>query len=418
MTISAPAPTASPTEVPEGFPAGTVEPAYILTEALDPDPAAVFEGLSAEDRAYRDRARAFVQDEVLPVITGYWERGEYPLHLVKRLGELDLLRDGIPVQGFAPMSTMASGLVNMEISRGDGSIGTVIAVQGGLALRSVALCGSEEQKLRLLPALARGEEYGAFALTEPTHGSDSVALETTAVAAAGGFLLNGEKKWIGNGSIGGLTVVWARAEDGQVHGYLVPQDSPGYQATTIEGKSSLRAIWQAHIRLENVFVPAENVLPGANSFKDTARVLLATRLGVAWSAVGHATACYETAVQYAAQRQQFGRPLAASQIVQERLARMLSELATMQLMVVRMTRLDEAGNLSPVEASLAKYTCTRTARSIASNARDLLGGNGILLANRVARHMADIEAIHTYEGTETVQALIIGRSITGISAFA
>lgn len=418
MTISAPAFTPGTTDVPEGFPAGTVEPGYVLTEALAPDPAGVFDGLSAADRAYRDRARAFVQDEVLPVITGYWERGEYPLHLLRRLGELDLLRDGIPVQGFSPMSTMAAGLVNMEISRGDGSMGTVIGVQGGLALRSIAMCGSEDQKRRLLPALARGEEYGAFALTEPTHGSDSVALETTAVATAGGFLLNGEKKWIGNGSIGGTTVVWARAEDGQVHGYLVPQNSPGYQATTIEGKSSLRAIWQAHIRLEDVFVPAENVLPGANSFKDTARVLLATRLGVAWSAVGHATACYETAVQYAAQRTQFGRPLAASQIVQERLARMLSELATMQLMVVQMTRLDEAGTLTPAQASLAKFTCTRTARSIAANARDLLGGNGILVANRVARHMADIEAIHTYEGTETIQALIIGRSITGISAFA
>lgn len=417
MTISAPAFTPGTTDVPEGFPAGTVEPGYVLTEALAPDPAGVFDCLSAADRAYRDRARAFVQDEVLPVITGYWERGEYPLHLLRRLGELDLLRDGIPVQGFSPMSTMAAGLVNMEISRGDGSMGTVIGVQGGLALRSIAMCGSEDQKRRLLPALARGQEYGAFALTEPTHGSDSVALETTAVATAGGFLLNGEKKWIGNGSIGGTTVVWARAEDGQVHGYLVPQNSPGYQATTIEGKSSLRAIWQAHIRLEDVFVPAENVLPGANSFKDTARVLLATRLGVAWSAVGHATACYETAVQYAAQRTQFGRTLATSQIVQERLARMLSELATMQLTVVQMTRLDEAGTLTPVQASLAKYTCTRTARSIAANARDLLGGNGILLANRVARHMADIEAIHTYEGTETVQALIIGRSITGISAF-
>ena len=313
---------------------------------------------------------------------------------------------------------MAAGLVNMEISRGDGSVATMIAVQGGLALRSVAECGSAEQKDRWLPAIAAGKEFAAFALTEPTHGSDSVALESTATTTEGGFLLSGEKKWIGNGSVGGVSVVWARAEDGQVHGYLVPQDSPGYSATKIEGKLALRAIWQAHIRLESVFVPQENVLPGARTFKDTARVLLATRLGVAWSAVGHATACYETAVQYAKQRVQFGRPLAASQIVQERLARMLSELATMQLMVVQMTRLDEEGSLTPEQASLAKYTCTRTARGIASNARDLLGGNGILLANRVARHLADIEAIHTYEGTETMQALIIGRGITGSSAFA
>jgi len=418
MTTTSPGPAPTITGGAPEFPAGTVEPEYLLTEALGTDPASVFTGINAEDRAYWDRARRFVQDEVLPVIDGYWERGEYPLHLLRRLGELDLLRDGVPVDGFAPMSSMAAGLVNMEISRGDGSVATMVAVQGGLALRSVAECGSGPQKERWLPAIAGGREYAAFALTEPTHGSDSVALETTATRTDGGFLLNGEKKWIGNGSVGGLTVVWARGDDGQVHGYLVPQDSPGYSATKIEGKLALRAIWQAHIRLENVFVPEENVLPGARTFKDTARVLLATRLGVAWSAVGHATACYETAVQYAKQRKQFGRPLAASQIVQERLARMLSELATMQLMVVQMTRLDEAGALTPEQASLVKYTCTRTARGIASNARDLLGGNGILLENRVARHLADIEAIHTYEGTETMQALIIGRGITGTSAFA
>ena len=406
------------TRLPGSFPAGTTEPEYVLTGDVQTDPAGIFATVSAEDQAFRDRARTFTDHEILPVISDFWERADYPLHLIKRLGDVDLLRDGIDIEGFAPMSKMAAGLVNMELSRGDGSIGTVVGVQGGLALRSIAYCGSPAQKQRWLRALASGEEYGAFALTEPAHGSDSVGLETTATRVDGGFILNGEKKWIGNGSIGGVTVVWARADDGQVHGYLVPQDSPGYKATTIEGKLSLRAIWQAHIRLENVFVPIENVLPQARSFKDTSRVLLATRLGVAWSAVGHATACYETAVQYAAQRTQFGRPLAASQIIQERLARMQSELVTTQLMAMQMTRLDEAGHLTPAQASLAKFTCTRTARSIASNARDLLGGNGILLANRVARHMADIEALHTYEGTETVQALIIGRSITGISAFA
>ncbi|MGN6161925.1 MAG: acyl-CoA dehydrogenase family protein [Marmoricola sp.] len=405
-------------EIQDSFPTGTIEPGYVLSGRVETDPAGIFGSISAADRDYWDRARAFTEREVLPVISDYWNRSDYPLHLIRRLGDLDLLRDGMDVDGFEPMSKMAASLVTMELSRGDGSVATVVGVQGALALRSVAYFGSEEQKQRWLPALARGEEYGAFALTEPAHGSDSVGLETTATSAEGGVVLNGEKKWIGNGSIGGITVVWARAEDGQVHGYLVPQDSPGYTATTIEGKLSLRAIWQAHIRLEDVFVPVANELPLARSFKDTARVLLASRLGVAWSAVGHATACYETAVQYAAQRKQFGRPLAASQIIQERLARMRSELATVQLMAMQMTRLDEAGALTPARASLAKFTSTRTARSIASNARDLLGGNGILLENRVARHLADIEAIHTYEGTETVQALIIGRDITGISAFA
>ncbi len=363
------------------------------------------------------RTRAFVQDEVLPVIDDYWNRAEYPVHLVRRMGELDLLRDGLDVDGYPAMSPLAAGLVNMEMSRGDGSMATVVAVQGGLAMRSVAMLGSDEQKARWLKPLAAGLEYGAFALTEPTHGSDSTSLETRAVTVPGGFRISGSKKWIGNGSIGGLTVVWARGDDDAVHGYLVEQDSPGYSAAPIENKTALRAIWQARIRMDDVFVPTDALLPDAKTFKDTSRVLLATRLSVAWSAVGHATACYETAVHYAKQRIQFGRPLAHSQVVQERLSRMLSELTQIQLLAFRMTELDAAGRLTGEKASLAKYTTTRTARSIAANARDLLGGNGLLLQNRVARHFADIEAIHTYEGTETMQALIIGRGITGKSAF-
>ncbi|GAA1498111.1 acyl-CoA dehydrogenase family protein [Paeniglutamicibacter kerguelensis] len=400
------------------FPAGVVEPEYELWGEVDTDPAGAFEDIPEADRAYWDRARKFGLEEVRPVIDGHWDKAEYPLALAKRLGELDLLRDGLALEGYPEMSVLAAGLVNMELSRADGSVGTIAAVQAGLALRSIVDCGSPEQIAQWAPKLANAEVLGAFALTEPTHGSDSVSLETRAVRVEGGYRISGEKKWIGNGSVGGVTIVWARDEEGSVRGFIVQQEWDGYTGTTIEGKLSLRAIWQAHIRLENVFVPDSHVLPGANSFKDTAGVLFATRLGVAWSAVGHATACYETAVQYAAQRIQFGRPLAASQIVQERLTRMHSELATMQLMVMQATRREEAGTLSPVQASLAKFTCTRIARTIASNARDLLGGNGILLRNRVARHIADIEAIHTYEGTETVQALIIGRSITGISAFA
>lgn len=401
---------------------GVTAPDYDLTQPLDIDFAGVFADITEEERAQQLAVRRFVQDEVLPVIDGYWERYEVPMDLVKRMAELDFLRDGVDVPGFPKISKMAEGLSAMEMSRGDGSVTTICGVQGGLALRSIVMLGSDEQIEKYAGPMARGEILGAFALTEPTHGSDSVGLETSAVKATRdgveGYVINGEKKWIGFGSIGDISVVWARGEDGQVHGYIVPQDTPGYRATTIEGKLSLRAIHQAHIVLDDVFVPADSLLPKSRSFKDTGRVLFATRLGVAWGAVGQAIACYETAVAYSKQRVQFGRPLAASQMVQERLTKMLSILTQMQLLVKQMTRLDEAEQLTGPQASLAKYTCTRGAREIAAIARDLLGGNGILLENRVARHFADIEALHTYEGTESMQALIIGREITGTSAFA
>ena len=395
-------------------------PDYDVSEALDTDYYGVFSalgGIPDADRAHWERARQFV-DEALPIINDCWDRAEYPVHLVKRMGELNLLADGIDVPGLEPMSPLAAGLVNMEISRGDGSLGTIVAVQGGLALRSIAFHGSEAQKERWLGPLARGEELGSFALTEPDHGSDSVSLETRARLDGDHWVLDGEKKWIGNGASGGVTVVWARDEAGHVRGFLVEQDAPGYEAEVIEGKASLRAIHQARIRLEGVRVPKHQVLPGARTFKDTSRVLVATRLGVAWSALGHATAAYEAALSYATQRVQFRKPLAKFQLVQDRLSQMLAELTSMQLHCVHLAALDAAGQMRPTQASMAKYHNTRKARFIASTARDLLGGNGILLENHVIRHLADIESIHTYEGTESVQALLIGRDVTGVGAFA
>lgn len=395
------------------------DPRYTVDQALNSDPMGIYANLSEVETAGWSRARQFVTDEVLPVIADYWEQAEYPLHLVRRMGELDLLRDGVEVPGAPEVSRVAAGLTTMELARGDGSIATVVAVQGGLAMRSIELHGSTEQKKRYLPQLASGELLGAFALTEPTHGSDSVGLETTAVPTEDGWLLTGQKKWIGNGSNGGITIVWARSTaDEKVKGFIVPQDSDGYQAQTIEGKTSLRAIDQAHIRLDEVFVPHDGLLPGSQSFRDTSAVLFTTRVGVAWAALGQGLACYEAALQYVQQRHQFGRPLAATQIVQERLARMTAELAQAQMLVLQAARREDAGTLSGAQASLAKFTATRTARSIAQNARDMLGGNGILLEHLVARHFSDIEALHTYEGTETMQALIIGRHVTGFSAFA
>ena len=398
---------------------------YDVTSRLGTDYYAVFADIPDADRDAWDRAKSYI-DEVGTRMQDAWDTADYPLDLAMRAGALDLFNDGIDHPSLTRFSPLAAGLVNMEISRGDGSLGTVLAVQGGLALRTLALFGSPAQQDRWLVAVARGEVPASFALTEPDHGSDSVSLETTARndASTGEWVLDGAKKWIGNGASGGITLVWARVDSpgdehhGSVRCFLVEQDTPGYTGTVIAGKASLRGIHQAHIVLDGVRVPADAVLPGTKSFKDASTVLYSTRSGVAWSALGHATACYEAALAYSQQRVQFGKPLAKFQMVQERLAQMLEELTAMQLYCRHMADLEERGELRPTQASLAKYHNTRAARRIAAIARDLLGGNGILLENGVMQHLADIEAIHTYEGTESVQALLIGRDITGMSAFA
>jgi glutaryl-CoA dehydrogenase len=389
-----------------------------LGHALSTDYFFLREQLTEEQLQMLRRVREFVDDEVLPVIGGYWERAELPWPLIRRLGELGIVGDDIHGYGCPGLGAIACGLVHMELNRGDGSLGTVLGVQSGLAMKSIAELGSEEQKQRWLPEMARLEKLGAFALTEPDHGSDSVALETTARLEGDEYVIDGAKRWIGNGSLADVIVVWARGEDGQVHGYLVEKDTPGYDAQVIEGKGSLRAIWQAHITLDGVRVPAENVLPGARTFKDTARVLAGTRTTCAWAALGHAVAAYETALTYSKRRRQFGRPLCSFQIVQDRLVKMLAEVTAMQLYCLQIGRLGERGHLSDTIAGLAKLNNTRKARQVCAEARDMLGGNGILLDNHVIRHMADIEAIHTYEGTETMQTLIVGRDITGVGAFA
>jgi len=396
---------------------------YDILGPLGTDYYAVFADIPAPDREVWERARAFTV-EVGDRMRAAWDAAEYPMDVAARFGELDLLNDGVEHPRLTYFSPLAAGLVNMEISRGDGSLGTVLAVQGGLALRTLALFGSPAQQDRWLTAVARNEVPAAFALTEPDHGSDSVSLETSARRDGDGWVLRGAKKWIGNGAAGGITFVWARIDEpdtdhhGAVRCFLVEQDAAGYTGAVITGKASLRGIHQAHIALDDVRVGDDALLPGAKSFKDASTVLYATRSGVAWSALGHATACYEAALQYAQQRMQFGKPLAKFQMVQERLAHMLEDLTAMQLYCRRLADLETAGGLRPTQASLAKFHNTRAARRVAAIARDLLGGNGILLENGVMQHMADIEAIHTYEGTESVQALLLGRDITGMSAFA
>ncbi|MFG6446587.1 acyl-CoA dehydrogenase family protein [Microbacterium sp. P07] len=384
---------------------------------------AVFADVEGADLDAWKRAQTFI-DEVGTRMQAAWDAADYPVDLVPRMGELELFADGIDDPELPVSSPLAAGLINMEVSRGDGSLGTIVAVQGGLALRTLALFGSAAQRDRWLQPLSRGAVLGAFALTEPDHGSDSVSLDTVARRDGDEWVLRGTKKWIGSGASGGITFVWARVDDegapehGAVRCFLVEQSTPGYTGTVIPGKVSLRAIHQAHIALDDVRLPLDAVLPGSRSFKDASTVLYATRSGVAWSALGHATACYEAALSYATQRVQFGKPLAKFQLIQERLTQMLADLTAMQLYCRRLADLEASGGLRPTQASLAKYHNTRAARRVAATARDLLGGNGILLENGVMQHMADIEAIHTYEGTESVQALLLGRDITGMSAFA
>ncbi len=392
-----------------------------LGDSLGTDFFSVRDQFTPEQWEHFIEVRRFVDHEVLPVAAGYWERAEMPWDLIRRLPELGVVGEDITGYGCAGMSPLACGLVHMELHRGDGSLGTFLGVHAGLAMQSIALCGSEEQKRRWLPDMASMTKLGAFALTEPDHGSDSIALEATARRDGDHWVLDGSKRWIGNGSFADLVVVWARdTESGEVNGFVVEkgsEGSEGYEATVITGKGSLRAIWQADIRLSGVRVAEDNRLPEARSFADTARVLAGTRSSCAWMALGHATGAYDAALRYASERHQFGQSLTSFQIVQERLVRMLAELTGMQLYCMQIARLADAGRLSPTVAGLAKMNNTTKARWLIAEARDLMGGNGILIENHVMRHMADIEAIHTFEGTETMQTLIVGRDITGVSAF-
>jgi glutaryl-CoA dehydrogenase len=389
-----------------------------IGEALGTDYFGVREPFTPEQDSYLARTRRFVDTEVLPVINDYWERADFPWALIEKMSALGIVGDGIDGYGCPTMDPMSAGLIHMELNRGDGSIGTFLAVQAGLAMKSIAMCGSEAHKQRWLGPMARLEKIGAFALTEPQHGSDSVALETTATPDGQSYVINSSKKWIGNGSIADIVVVWARdTTDNAVKAFLVEKGAPGYNARVMVGKGSLRAVWQAEIELEGVRIPAENRLPGANSFKDCAAVLTGTRSACAWMALGHAVSGFDIALTYAKRREQFGKSLASFQIVQQRLVRMLADVTAMQLYCVQIAKLDAAGKLAPTLAGLAKLHNTSKARGILADARDLLGGNGILLDFHVMRHMADIESIHTFEGTETIQTLIVGRDITGVGAF-
>jgi glutaryl-CoA dehydrogenase len=376
------------------------------------------ETLSQSERELRDRIRAFGDHHVLPVINDYWERAEFPFELVEKLAALQIAGTTIEGHECPGMSRLSAGIVARELARADGSINTFFGVHSGLAMGTIDLLGSDEQKARWLPPMARLEKIGAFALTEPEHGSDSVSLETTARRERDEYVLNGAKRWIGNASIADLTVIWARDEQGDVGGYLVAKGTAGFDPSrVIEGKIGKRAVLQAEISLDEVRVPAENKLAHATSFADATRVLNQTRGGAAWECVGHAMACVRAAVDYARERSQFGQPIAGFQLVQGKLATMVAETTAMQLVCFRLAELQQAGEMTGAMASLAKLHNVRKAKLVCSEARDILGGNGLLLENHVARHLTDLEIVDTYEGTDSIQSLIVGRDVTGISAF-
>ncbi|MGY1669860.1 acyl-CoA dehydrogenase family protein [Geodermatophilus sp. SYSU D00710] len=387
-----------------------------MTETARTDFYALEELLDPADTEIRDRVADWCAKEVTPRINDYWERAEFPFELVSGFAALGIAGGTVQGYGSPGMSAVAAGLVAAELARADGSIGTFNGVHSFLAMQSIALLGSEEQRERFLPPMARMEKIGAFGLTEPRHGSDAVALETSARRDGDCYVLDGQKKWIGNGSIADYVLVWARGEDGQVGGYVVEKGTPGFTARVMTGKTALRAVWQAEITLDGARVPAENRLENCRSFKDVSTILDRTRYTVAWRALGVAMAAYELALAHCLGREQFGAPIAGYQLVQEKLATMLAEITNMQLMCWRLSTLADAGRMTAAMASLAKRHCCATARQIVADARDLFGGDGILLEHHIARHHADIEAIYTFEGTDHVQALIVGREITGLSA--
>ena len=375
--------------------------------------------VSEEDQALLHRVRTFMEAEVAPIINEYWIREEFPHQLIPGLAALGIAGQAYRGYGCPGKSAVLDGLVAVEMARVDSSIATFFGVHSGLAMGSIYLCGSEEQKQQWLPPMRRLEKIGAFGLTEPLVGSGtSGGLTTTAQREGDTWVLNGQKKWIGNATFSDVTVIWARdLADNQVKGFLVEKGTPGFKPEKLKNKIALRVVQNALITLDNCRVPEANRLQNANSFRDTAAVLCMTRAGVAWQAVGCARGAYELALRYAQEREQFGRPIGRFQLVQDLLVRMLGNITASECMVMRLSQMQDAGILRDEHASLAKAFCTVKMRETVGYARELLAGNGILLDHQVGRFVADAEAIYSYEGTREMNTLIVGRAITGFSAF-
>lgn len=373
--------------------------------------------LTDEERAARDRTRKFVQEEVMPEVVPCHRAGKFPEHLTPRMGALRLFAPYFKEHGCAGLSYTAYGLIMQELERADSGVRSLASVQGALAISAIHYFGTAEQQARWLPGLVSGEKVGCFALTEHGHGSDPGGMETCAKREGDHYILNGSKCWIGNASIADVKVVWAKDDDQKVGGFIVEKDAPGFRGRDIEGKFSLRMSRTSECWFENCRIPAENRLPNAKGLRAPLSCLSQARIGVAWGVIGAAIDCYETALAYAKEREQFGRPIAGFQLVQEKLVWMVQEITKAQLLALRLTRMIELGSARPAQISLAKRNNVWMALECARLARDILGAVGITDRYSVIRHMINLESVYTYEGTHDVHTLVVGADVTGLDAF-
>ncbi len=378
--------------------------------------------LSEEERAVRDTVRQWVSDELIPVIGPAYIDGRFPKELIPGMAELGLFGANLPEEyGCAGLNNVAYGLIMQELERGDSGIRSFASVQGALVMYPVHEFGSEEQKKYWLPRLATGEEIGCFGLTEPDFGSNPGGMITTARETADGWVLNGTKMWITNGSQATMAIIWAKTGDiddtTSVRGFIVPTNTPGFTGKDQKGKLSLRASDTSELHMQDVHVPKDALLPRSGGMKSPLKCLTQARYGIAWGGIGAAMACFDEARRYAANRIMFDRPIAATQIQQERLAEMLTEITKGQLLALQLGRLKDKGTMTPQQVSLAKRANIDMACEVARESRRLLGANGILIEYHSMRHMVNLESVYTYEGTHDMHSLILGQEITGIAAY-
>lgn len=374
--------------------------------------------LNSEERAVRAKVRECMEKEIAPIMAEYWEKAEFPFHIIPKLGALHIAGGTIKGYGCPGLSIIGSAIATAEVARVDASCSTFILVHSSLAMLTIALCGSEDQKQKYLPSLSQLNTVACWALTEPDNGSDASGLQTTATKVAGGWILEGQKRWIGNSTFADLLIIFARnTSTNQINGYIVKKDSPGLTATKMENKIGLRIVQNGDIVMKRVFVPDEDRLPGVNSFQDTNKVLAVSRVMVAWQPIGISMGVYDMCLRYLKERKQFGAPLAAFQINQQKLVQMLGNVQAMFLVGWRLCKLYESGKMTTGHASLGKSWITVKARETVALGRELLGGNGILADFLVAKAFCDMEPIYTYEGTYDINTLVTAREVTGIASF-